>query len=1046
MSNRVRPLEIVVCGCLALAAVCMVSAAAPDETPSGHGAPPPAQIEAAGPPTATRPPATTRPAATRPAGATTGSAATQPATSPKPAEPEKPKLVPISFSGAPMNDVARFLTEQLGKPVIISKDVQSSQVTVVNPKPLPKEEAMAVLTTALHEAGVAIEERERTVHLIPIAQVAQSQIKTLGADVDLAAISPTNQIVRRIISVRQADPGKLVEVVKPLLPAYGSVTADPATGKLMVVATVERLMVIESIIRELDAPGSGGGELRVFAIKHVDVFEIVPLLEKLVASYLGVDVKAIHATGGQDGGGPRGMDGPGGPSMRSGGPSGGPSTGGSAVVIKAEKTPVLLIPEPRQSAIVVAAPANVLAQIEIWLAQLDQPKPPSTQNEMIEVQYSDPSELVQQLQGMLNSMPDDSLRNSLRMFPFPSSRKIMLVGSEENRKIIKEWLKEIDIADTGVRITKTFTLKNADAQQIAENIKELFADTQRRYSYYDYYESRSSRGEDRTKVTVTANARNNSVTVVASPEKMSRIELQIKEWDRPLEGREVAPRIYELKYADPEKTKTLLENLFNKKQDDSSFPFRMIFFGYDDEESSPGSPAGRLAGQFRFEAYPDTGKLIVMSKSEDNFKIVDDMIAQIDRPQTCGLPRIIQLKFADAETLAEQLNALLNAPGTPASILRRGQLGTFQDLSERESPFSTNAQRPDQPQRNQQPQQNNAGGVMQFWWQNPPSEMVKTRQPSNLVGKLRIVPNVEQNLLLVAAPEEYAESIELFVRDLDRPGQQVLIKAVIAEIQHDDSTSLGYRFASDPSIFNTTDSLVTDNALKGLFTYSWVDEHDKRNTFTFDLDVTNVLNLLRKVTNLRIKSEPKIFTADNVEAEFFDGQDIPFIRDSIVNGISGQSQSFDYFPVGIRLRVRPHITKERNVDLTVNLLVSSIVPGQTLFGGAIVGRRETTTRIVLQDGKTFLISGILREEDRTITRRVPGLGDIPLLGEVFKHREIVKANTELLIFLTPYVIGPQNDASPVESEPQDRLKQHFPPNLEEQFGPEEPLSKNEARK
>jgi len=105
------------------------------------------------------------------------------------------------------------------------------------------------------------------------------------------------------------------------------------------------------------------------------------------------------------------------------------------------------------------------------------------------------------------------------------------------------------------------------------------------------------------------------------------------------------------------------------------------------------------------------------------------------------------------------------------------------------------------------------------------------------------------------------------------------------------------------------------------------------------------------------------------------------------------------------------------------------VPGRTLFGGAIVDRRETTTQILLEDGRTFMISGILREEERAIIRSVPGLGDIPGLGEIFKHRETAKVNTELLVFLTPYVIGPRTmppASDPIEKDPMDRLEQHWP--------------------
>ncbi len=715
---------------------------------------------------------------------------------------------------------------------------------------------------------------------------------------------------------------------------------------------------------------------------------------------------------------------------RPGGGGGGEPAGG-AIVIKADKTPVLLIPEPRRSALVVAAPGNVLKQIEGWLMVLDQPKPASTQTELVEVRFTDAEELARQLRDLLNNMLDESLRSALRIIPFPSSRRLMIVGSEENRKIVMQWMQEIDVPDTGIRETRTFTLKYADAEQVAENIKELFGEesSQRRYFYYSY-DRGGGGGEDRSKVTVTANPRSNSITVVASPEKMTRIAEQIAEWDAPLTGEEAAPRIYTLKYADPEKTRALLESLFTRKESGMSMPY----WWYDDMPEEKASPVGRLFGQFSFEAYADTGKLIVVSKNEENYRVIDQMIAEIDRPQELGLPRIIELKFADAETLAEQLNALLNAPGTPTSILRRGEQGMFEQFADEASPYArTQDSGNQQQQRPTTPEGDNS--QIRFWWQQTPPE-IKVRQPSTLVGKIRIVPNVEQNLLLVAAPEEYAQAVADFIQDMDRPGNQVLIKAVIAEIIHDDETSLGYRFSTDPTVFTTGDNpLITENALRGLLNYSFEDMFGSQNTLTLDVDVNNLISMLRRVTALKIRSEPKILTADNVEAEFFDGQDIPFISRSQVTEAGNSFQDFDYFPVGITLRVRPHITKEENphIDLTVKVRISSVIPGRTLFGAAVVDRRETTTRIVLENEQTFMISGILRSEQREITRRIPGLGDIPLVGELFKHRELGDANTELLIFLTPYVIGPRHSRDVIQDEPLRRMEELMNP--QEAFGP-----------
>ncbi|MFA5864579.1 MAG: secretin N-terminal domain-containing protein [Phycisphaerae bacterium] len=953
----------------------------------------------------------TRPVATKAASQPTSKLSTQ------------PKTIPLSFNNAPLRQIADFLTAQMGKPVIIRKEIEQTQVTLVNPKPLPVSEALSILTTALNDAGVAIEERDQTIHLIPITAINQSQIKTIPANVDVRTLKPTHQIVRKIFELKYYDPAKLTDVLKPLLPAFGHITADSSTNKLMIVATVDQLITLSMIITEFDKPDVTGGELRVFHLNYADVYEIIPMLEKLISGYLGVEIKPSVSTGGP--GMPGGMGGGyegrmrmgmmGQPQMSGPTPGGQPSSGGM-VSIKGEKKPILIIPDPRRASIVVAAPTNVLIQIEKWLLTLDQPKPKSTQMEIIEVQYGDVDDLTIQLNAMLTNIPDDSLRNALKLFPFSSSRRLMIVGSEQNRKMIKEWLKQIDIQETGQRMTKTVTLKYADAQQVVDNIKELFSSEQPRARYYFNYGDQSQTS-DRTKVSATANVRINSVTVVASPEKMKKIEEQIAEWDKPFSGEEAAPRIYNLTYADPDKTKELLENLFTKKEAGFSW---MSFWG-DGDQQTP-SPVGRLFGQFRFESYRDAGKLIVISKNEENYKVIDDMIAKIDQPQSGGVPRIIQLKFAEAENLAEQLNALLNSPGTPASILRRSQSKPFESFPNTGSPFSknnTNQQQQYQPQQNQQ---QNDIRQMQFWWQSNPAE-IKIKQPSNLVGKLRIVPNVEQNLLMVAAPDEYVQAVEKFVRELDKPGSQVMIKAVIAEITHEDATSLGYRFSSDPSLFTSGNSLVTENALRGLLNYKFEDTFGRQNTLSLNVDVNNLISLLRRVTDLKIKSEPKILTADNIEAEFFDGQDIPFISSTQTFDVGTTNQQFDYFPVGIRLRVRPHITKDKNVDLTINLLVSSVVPGKTLFGGAIVDRRETTTRILLKDGRTFLISGILREENSSIIRRIPGLGDIPILGELFKHREISKVNSELLIFLTPYVIGPEGAYDQIESKPQQRMEQ-----------------------
>jgi type II secretory pathway component GspD/PulD (secretin) len=134
-------------------------------------------------------------------------------------------------------------------------------------------------------------------------------------------------------------------------------------------------------------------------------------------------------------------------------------------------------------------------------------------------------------------------------------------------------------------------------------------------------------------------------------------------------------------------------------------------------------------------------------------------------------------------------------------------------------------------------------------------------------------------------------------------------------------------------------------------------------------------------------------------------------------------QSFDYRAVGINLRVRPRITPERDVDLKVNLELASIQPQQTLFGGFIIDRRETTTQLIVGDGQTVVISGIMRAEDSDIKRKIPLLGDIPLIGPLFTSTERSTTNTELIAFITPVVVLNGKELTNVNQAPRDRLNQ-----------------------
>jgi len=117
--------------------------------------------------------------------------------------------------------------------------------------------------------------------------------------------------------------------------------------------------------------------------------------------------------------------------------------------------------------------------------------------------------------------------------------------------------------------------------------------------------------------------------------------------------------------------------------------------------------------------------------------------------------------------------------------------------------------------------------------------------------------------------------------------------------------------------------------------------------------------------------------------------------------------SFKYEPVGLTLRVRPNITPENAVDTTIYLNISQVEP-ELINGEVATSSFSTTTNMILADGQTVLISGILFQKEVEIKTKVPFFGDIPLLGELFKHNNTVQSNSELLAFITPYVIDSES--------------------------------------
>jgi type II secretory pathway component GspD/PulD (secretin) len=481
------------------------------------------------------------------------------------------------------------------------------------------------------------------------------------------------------------------------------------------------------------------------------------------------------------------------------------------------------------------------------------------------------------------------------------------------------------------------------------------------------------------------------VTVIASPENMRRIEKQIKEWDVPLDVDAVKPRIIELQNSDPVQMSRLLTRLFTEDQDSSANLIRMILYGRGGDQRK--RIIGPLYGQLTFEDVPGTKKIIVISKIPQAYDVIEQLIYELDRQEMAEIPRVVQLQYADPEDLSERLNAMFNEPGTTARIRR-----TPQGLRE----YSMDDRTQGQGQTGGRAQGDEGASPNEYtpWWSAGARRNVDEEPLSNVIGRVRFVPDPRSKSILVLAPPQFQADIERTIRQLDTPGKQVMIKAIIVEVDHRDLTSLGIQLSSNPAeVFGN----IGENAVTALASLNLLQERGS-GTIAAGTDITALVDFLVKTVNAKILNQQALWTQDNEEATLFKGDRVAFQTNFSVSEQGGRvTTNFEFQDVGMRLAVRPSITPEKDVDMVLTVLLSQLT-GDIVNGQPTRRVMETTTNMIIEDGQTLMLGGILFQTDSTTERKVPLLGDLPLMGPLFRHYDVSKVNNEMIVFITPFVI------------------------------------------
>jgi len=160
------------------------------------------------------------------------------------------------------------------------------------------------------------------------------------------------------------------------------------------------------------------------------------------------------------------------------------------------------------------------------------------------------------------------------------------------------------------------------------------------------------------------------------------------------------------------------------------------------------------------------------------------------------------------------------------------------------------------------------------------------------------------------------------------------------------------------------------------------------------------IQALASQNKANIISNPRITTVDNREAKILVGQKIPLIVQDVAGNPVSQLQT-----IGIQLKVTPHLTSEKKIIMDLHPEVSDLASGATVQGGLIINTSEADTRVMVDDGQTAVIGGLIRQNETEVHSGIPILKDIQLLGMLFGTKSTSKQNRELIIFVTPKLMS-----------------------------------------
>ncbi|MFH1747565.1 MAG: secretin N-terminal domain-containing protein [Planctomycetota bacterium] len=726
-----------------------------------------------------------------------------------------------------------------------------------------------------------------------------------------------------------------------------------------------------------------------------------------------------------------------------------------------------VIADARSNSLMMTGTRDYLTEANELIDKLDQSFDPTVVFVVRPIKLNSAANIATLLQDMVEkalSEQDSNLKGTpIHIAADPLSDSLLLAASQEDMTMLLRWVEILDRPTDFVRMIKIIPLKNRSAEEVAQAAEDIFGDA----------------GGSEIDVAIAHDVSTNSVVAFAPPALLADIVDFVRQIDETESGSEAIVRIVKLTQADAEDASDLLNNILGLeggsvggsrggggggRANDEVEKQRVLIFQAAHAELGVETLKG-LRNEITVTGDLRTNSLIIMAPPK-SMALMESLVAAIDVPPDANKIRRYKLRNADAEQMVEMLNQLFEqeqAGGGRTSgdeTQRELTLGGIVGGGRQEVSFTTDV-RTNSVIAAGTPGYLDLVEELILELDKEPIDERKTYvySPRNMVAtdladtirsysdeekalldqlgdeislsrrqerEIVAIANEEANRIVMSYSPRFENEVMDIVHRLDQPPPQVSIEVLIVEVVMDNSLELGVEFAFQ-------DLQWTKAGTQDTTTFDFVGGTDVGAAgaglggFTFTItgrDFNFLLRTLQSEGSLNVLSRPHIVAMDNQLASIEVTDSVPFVTGSATTiGGSVQTQ-VSRENVGIKLEVTPQINPDGFVRLEIRQEVSDLSESTIAIGPGLTApiflKRIAETVVTVQDNETVVLGGLIQTRDNQTEQKIPIMGDIPVLGPLFRYQNDSQRRSELLVILTPRVIRTVEDYREVSLQERDQ--------------------------